>query len=132
MLYSRTLGYNINFTKGFDIIMHIAKKIVKNSGFLLIKGIATKAISFFILLYIARYLGPADFGVYSFAFAFIYFFSFIPDLGIHQIIVREAAKDQKIMDQLIGNATIVKLALSILSFFFVLCSYQHYRLSAFH
>jgi O-antigen/teichoic acid export membrane protein len=68
-------------------------------------------------LYIARYLGPADFGVYSFAFAFIYFFSFIPDLGIHQIIVREAAKDQKIMDQLIGNATIVKLALSILSFF---------------
>jgi O-antigen/teichoic acid export membrane protein len=95
--------------------MHTAKRILKNSGFLLVSGIATKAISFFILLYIARHLGPADFGKYSFAFAFIYFFSFIPDLGIHKILVREAAKDQKIMDKLIGNATIIKLFLSVFS-----------------
>ena len=96
--------------------MSTAKRIVKNSGFLLIGRVVTKVISFFILLYIARYLGPADFGKYSFAFAFIYFFSFIPDLGIHQILVREAAKDPKIMDKLIGNATIVKSFLSVLAF----------------
>ncbi|WP_048043606.1 oligosaccharide flippase family protein, partial [Methanosarcina mazei] len=96
--------------------MSTVKRIVKNSGFLLVSRVVTKVISFFILLYIARYLGPADFGKYSFAFAFIYFFSFIPDLGIHQILVREAAKDQKIMDKLIGNATIVKSFLSVLAF----------------
>lgn len=96
--------------------MSTAKRVVKNSGFLLISRVATKVISFFILLYIARHLGPTDFGKYSFAFAFTYFFSFIPDLGIHQILVREAAKDEGIMDKLIGNATIVKSVLSILAF----------------
>ncbi|MDY9926313.1 flippase [Methanosarcina sp.] len=96
--------------------MSTVKRVVKNSGFLLINSIATKIISFFILLYVARYLGPADYGKYSFAFAFIYFFSFIPDLGIHQILVREAAKDEKAMDKLIGNATVVKSFLSVLAF----------------
>ena len=96
--------------------MSTAKRVVKNSGFLLISRVATKVISLFILLYIARYLGPSDFGKYSFAFAFTYFFSFIPDLGIHQILVREAAKDPKIMNKLIGNATIIKTILSILAF----------------
>lgn len=99
--------------------MSIANRVMKNSGFLLISRVITKVISFFILLYIARYLGPSDFGKYSFAFAFIYFFSFIPDLGIHQILVREAAKDEKTMDKLIGNATIIKSILSI--FAFLLC-----------
>ena len=99
--------------------MQIAKRVAKNSGFLLINSFATKMISFFILLYIARYLGPADFGKYSFAFAFIYFFSFIPDLGIHKILVREAAKDEKAMDKLVGNATVVKSVLSV--FAFLLC-----------
>lgn len=96
--------------------MSIAKRIVKNTGYLFISRILTKVISFFILLYIANSLGPANFGKYSFAFAFVYFFSFIPDLGINQILVREAAKDEKIMDKLIGNATIVKLLLSIIAF----------------
>ncbi len=100
--------------------MSTAKKIVRNSSFLIISRVATKIISFFVLLYIARYLGPTDFGKYSFAFAFIYFFSFIPDLGIHQILVREAAKDQEVMDKLIGNATVVITLLSVLAFF--LCS----------
>ena len=96
--------------------MSTAKKIAKNLGSLLISRVLTKTISFFIFLYIARYLGPSDFGKYSFAFAYTYFFSFIPDLGIHQILVREAAKDERIMDKLIGNATIVKSVLSILAF----------------
>ncbi|RXA20929.1 flippase [Methanosarcina sp. MSH10X1] len=96
--------------------MSIAKRILKNSGYLLISRVATKVVSFFILLYIANYLGPANFGKYSFAFAFVYFFSFIPDLGIHQILVREAAKDETIMDKLIGNATIVKSVLSVVAF----------------
>jgi O-antigen/teichoic acid export membrane protein len=38
-------------------------------------------------------------------------------LGIHQIAVREAAKDLKIMDKLVGNTTIVKLFLSLFAIF---------------
>lgn len=93
--------------------MSTIKRLAKNSGYLFFSGIVTKILGFVALLYIARYLGPEDFGKFSFAFAFIYFFSFIPDLGIHKILVREASKDPLQAGKLIGNGTIMKLFLSL-------------------
>lgn len=95
--------------------MSVVKAIAKNTGFLLMGRGVTKVLSFFILLYIARYLGPTDFGKFSFAFAFIYFFGFITEIGIHDILVREAAKDPDNAGKLIGNATIVKVVLSFIA-----------------
>ena len=71
------------------------------------------------MLYIARHLGPEDYGIFSFAFAFIYFFSFIPDMGVHQILVREAAKEPGKAGKLIGNGTIIKFFLPPLARIFL-------------
>lgn len=95
--------------------MSITRMVAKNTGFLLLGRGVTKIISFFILLYIARYLGPTDFGKFSFVFAFIYFFGFITEIGIHDILVREAAKEPDNAGKLIGNATIVKVVLSFIA-----------------
>ncbi|AFV22941.1 polysaccharide biosynthesis protein [Methanolobus psychrophilus R15] len=91
-------------------------KIARNSGYLLFGRVATKIISFLILLYIARYLGPEEFGTFSFAFAFIYFFGFIPDMGVHNVLVREISKKPEDASILIGNATILKVILSFVAF----------------
>jgi len=95
--------------------MQTVKSLARNSGFLFLNGVATNILSFFAMLYIARYLGPEDYGIFSFAFAFIYFFSFIPDMGVHQILVREAAKEPEKAGKLIGNGTIIKFSLSIIA-----------------
>ncbi|MDI9395005.1 MAG: flippase [Euryarchaeota archaeon] len=95
--------------------MQTVKHLARNSGFLFLNGIATNILSFFAMLYIARYLGPKDYGIFSFAFAFIYFFSFIPDMGVHQILVREAAKEPEKAGKLIGNGTIIKFFLSFIA-----------------
>lgn len=95
--------------------MQTVKHLARNSGFLFLNGIATNILSFFAMLYIARYLGPEDYGIYSFAFVFIYFFSFIPDMGVHQILVREAAKEPEKAGKLIGNGTIIKFFLSFVA-----------------
>jgi O-antigen/teichoic acid export membrane protein len=97
--------------------MQTVKAIVQNSGFLLLNGIATNILSLFALLYIAHYLGPTNYGTYTFVFAFIYFFSFIPDMGIHQILVREAAKEPEKAGKLIGNGTIMQICLSLVALF---------------
>ncbi len=97
--------------------MQTIKDLVRNSGFLFLNGVATNLLSFFALLYIARYLGPEKYGMYTFAFAFIYFFSFIPDMGVHQILVREAAKEPERAGKLIGNGTIMQVCLSIVALF---------------
>ncbi|AKB27590.1 Membrane protein involved in the export of O-antigen, teichoic acid lipoteichoic acids [Methanosarcina siciliae T4/M] len=98
-----------------DIFMQTIKYLARNSGFLFLNGITTNILSLFAMLYIARYLGPGDYGIYSFAFAFIYFFSFIPDMGVHQILVREAAKDPEKAGKLIGNGTIMKFFLAFVA-----------------
>ena len=97
--------------------MQTIKDLVRNSGFLFLNGVATNILSFFALLYIARYLGPEKYGMYTFVFAFIYFFSFIPDMGIHQILVREAAKEPEKVGKLIGNGTIMQICLSLVALF---------------
>lgn len=98
------------------LFMSTILRIARNSGYLLFGRVATKIISFLILLYIARHLGPADFGNFSFAFAFIYFFQFIPDMGVHNVLVREISKHPETSNVLIGNATILKTVLSIIAF----------------
>lgn len=95
-----------------DIFMQTIKYLARNSGFLLLNGITTNILSFFALLYIARYLGPEKYGIFSFVFAFVYFLNFIPDMGVHQILVREAAKEPEKAGKLIGNGTIIKCFLS--------------------
>ncbi|KKH83544.1 hypothetical protein DU80_00335, partial [Methanosarcina mazei] len=95
--------------------MSTAIKVAKNTAFLFCGRLITKVISLFILLYVARYLGPVDFGKFSFAFSFIYFFSIISEAGVHDILVREAAKEPHNAGKLIGNATILKVILSIVA-----------------
>lgn len=97
--------------------MQTVKDIVRNSGFLFLSGIVTNILSFFALLYIANYLGIEKYGIYTFVFAFTYFFSFIPDMGVHQILVREASKAPEKAGKLIGNGTIMQVCLSLAALF---------------
>lgn len=95
--------------------MQTVKDVIRNSGFLFLSGIATNIFSFVALLYIANYLGLENFGIYTYAFAFTYLFSFIPDMGVHQILVREAAKEPEKAGKLIGNGTILQICLSVVA-----------------
>lgn len=97
--------------------MQTIKDVVRNSGFLLLSGVVTNILSFIALLYIALYLGPKNYGTYTFVLAFIYFFTFIPDMGVHQILVREAAKEPEKAGKLIGNGVIMQICLSLVALF---------------
>lgn len=97
--------------------MQTIKDIVRNSGFLFLSGIATNILSFLALYYISNYLGVENYGIYNYVFAFTYLFSFIPDMGVHQILVREAAKEPEKAGKLIGNGTIMQICLSLAALF---------------
>jgi len=96
--------------------MTIIKKIAKNSGSLLLGRVFTKIITLFVVIYMVRYLGDADYGRYAFVFAFISFFTIISDFGMHSILVREIARSPHIAKKLLGNATIVSSFFSIVAF----------------
>lgn len=90
--------------------------IAENTAFLLVGKLASKLISLFSVILIARYLGEADYGKYSFVFAFVSFFSIISELGVYQIVLRDIPRSPERTGKLIGNAIIIKIILSVLAY----------------
>jgi O-antigen/teichoic acid export membrane protein len=63
----------------------------------------------FVGIWVARYLGPEDFGLLSYAQSFVFLFVTISTLGLDGIVVRELVKNEAKRDVLIGTAFILKL-----------------------
>jgi len=80
--------------------MNTVQRIAKNTGVLLASQIASYIIGFFFIMYTARYLGAAGFGInpfkkrlrkmlrISFALAFTGIFGVFSDLGLSTLTVR--------------------------------------------
>lgn len=66
-------------------------------------------------IYVARYLGPHQFGMYSYAIAFAALFSSIAKLGLDSIVVRELVKDPSRELFIIGTAFWLKLVGAVLA-----------------
>ena len=66
-------------------------------------------ISFFIGAWIARYLGPENYGVLSYSIAFVGIFGFVSSLGVDSILNRELIKTPEKRDELLGTSFRLKL-----------------------
>ena len=65
--------------------------------------------AFFIGIWLARYLGPDDFGILSYAESFVYLFAAFAALGLDQIVVRELVKDDSKRDEILGTTLVLRL-----------------------
>ena len=95
--------------------MNTINKIGKNTGIIVAGNVIFKLISLVVTIYLARYLGVADYGKFNFLFAYISFFTMITDLGLQATLIREMAQERTKTPELIGNAIIITLLLSILA-----------------
>lgn len=66
-------------------------------------------------IYVARYLGPQQFGIYSYAVAYVALVSAIAKLGLDSIVVRELIKYPQKTTILLGTAFWLKIAGAILA-----------------
>ena len=95
--------------------MSSAKKITKNALIIFAGDIASRLISLFVIIFLARYLGVEQFGTYNFVFAFLTLFSILKNLGLHDILAREMACNSSSSSKLIGNVYVLKIILSLFS-----------------
>ena len=96
--------------------MNTVQRIAKNTGVLLVSQIASCIIGFFFIMYTARYLGAAGFGILSFALAFTAIFGAFSDLGLSTLAVREVARDKSLARKYLGNIAVMKVFLVIFTF----------------
>lgn len=58
----------------------------------------------FVGIWVARYLGPEQFGIFSYAIAFVALFASIAKLGLDSILVRDLVNDPQNRDTYLGTA----------------------------
>jgi O-antigen/teichoic acid export membrane protein len=67
-------------------------------------------------IYLAKYLGPSEYGELSFAISFIYFFMVVAMLGMEPIIVREITKKPNLINEIISTSIILRVFSGALMF----------------
>lgn len=85
------------------------KKYFANTSWLFAEKILRMGVSFFVGVWVARYLGPERLGVLSYAQSFVFLFSAFATLGLDGIVVRELVKTPEKRDTLLGTSFVLKL-----------------------
>ena len=83
--------------------------ILHNFGWLLADKIIRISVGLFVTLWIARYLGVEQFGLWNYSIAFASLFSAFSSLGLDGIVVRELVKHPGRQKVLLGSAFLLKL-----------------------
>ncbi|PJA99092.1 MAG: flippase [Ignavibacteriales bacterium CG_4_9_14_3_um_filter_30_11] len=91
------------------------KKYFKNTSWLFFEKIIRVILGAFVVISITNYLGPSDFGLYSYALSFAGIFTVIATLGIDTILTRELINNKERMNILLGTGLGLKLIGALIS-----------------
>ena len=97
-------------------------KYLNSMSWLFLEKILRLGIGFFVLTWMIRYLGPEQYGVYSFAQGFVFMFMAITTLGLDGIVVRELVKHPSLEIELLKTAWYLKFIGAIILVFIVFVS----------
>lgn len=82
----------------------LLRRILGNSGWLLLERVVKAGIGLAIAVWLARFLGPESFGAYNFAIAFVLLFSELTTLGLNGIVTRDVVEEPESLDSVLGTA----------------------------
>lgn len=85
------------------------QKILANTGWLFVDKILRMGVGLLVGVWVARYLGPEQFGLYNYALSFVALFSAFATLGLDGIVVRDIVRDPSYKNEILGTAFILKL-----------------------
>ncbi len=100
------------------------RKYFKNTGWMFVGQMFSLLVSFFVGAWLARYLGPENYGSFNYALAYAGLFSFIASLGIDGILSRDLVARPEKRDELLGTGILLKaiggaLAIILICFSFL-------------
>lgn len=87
----------------------------RNTGWLFAGRMSGLIVSFFVGAYVARYLGPAQYGLLSYAVSFTGLFAVFASFGIDSILSRELVSNPEKKNELMGSGFFIKIIGSIFS-----------------
>lgn len=85
------------------------QRILGNSGWLMFEHLFRMSAAFLVAIWLIRYLGPEDFGKYSYAASFVGLFTVFAGLGLDSIVVRNLLGDENERGAILGTALALRL-----------------------
>lgn len=100
--------------------MNNFQRVFKNTTFLILSEIFIKIIGFAYFIFLARSLSIDLFGRYNLVTSVMTIFSFLPDIGMGLVVVREIAKKKYDTAILLGNTLLLTSVMSIATILIVI------------
>lgn len=98
------------------------KKAIFNVIWATLGKVARILTEFIVGIFVARYLGPEQFGLMNYVISYVAIFNIIAEFGLSNIEIRELAKRPKERNVLLGSSFIVRGILSIVTYILILFS----------
>jgi len=100
--------------------LFLKNKEAKNAGWIISGRLLQMALSFFVGLWSARYLGPTNSGILGYVSSYTAFFTSLCTLGITStVLINEFTKNPKEEGTTLGTAIVLRLISSIISSIFI-------------
>ncbi|WP_211307511.1 flippase [Polynucleobacter rarus] len=99
---------------------HNLLKIINNIGWLFFDKILRMGVGVLVGVWIARYLGPEQFGLLSFATAFVGLFGAVATLGLQGIVVRNILQNSSGKEEILGSAACLQLFAGAVTYIMIL------------
>jgi PST family polysaccharide transporter len=93
---------------------HTLLAILNNSGWLFLDKLLRLGLGVVVGAWVARYLGPSQFGELAYALAYIALFQAIANLGLDGITVRDLSQNKAEAHSLLGTVFALRLGVGVL------------------
>lgn len=88
---------------------------LNNSSWLLLERLVRLVLGLLVVAWVARYLGPAQYGELAYVLAYMAFFSVLAALGLDGIVLRDVARDSTIAGETLGTMLYLRLSIGLFS-----------------
>jgi O-antigen/teichoic acid export membrane protein len=102
-------------------------KIVENIGWLFLDKILRMSVGLFVGVWVARYLGPEQYGMMNYGLAFTGLFAAISGLGLQSIVVRELVREPDRARVILGTTAALQLFGGTLAYLLILLTIPFVR-----
>lgn len=92
-------------------------KILNNTGWLFFDKILRMFLGLLVGVWVARYLGPEQFGVFNYAAAIVSLFTAVATLGLNNIVVRDLVRNQEDSPQTLGTGFVLQIIGGLAAYF---------------
>jgi PST family polysaccharide transporter len=91
------------------------RRVMGNMGWLMLDRVVRMGMGLFVGVWVARYLGPVQFGSLNFALAFVALFGTVTTLGLDGLVVRELLHDAQGHHEILGTTFVLRSVSGVLA-----------------